>query len=90
MEDIKILKEGNLYTIILDDQTIKTKVTEQFLEDFKLLGILPEEGTEEEIQQALENYLIQGAKQYVEKGLNKPKTLRQELEQEDLEELENY
>jgi len=69
-----VLEDDGYYKITLHGETIiHTAVSEKLLQDLKLMQIIPEHGTSEEIQQSLEAYLIRAAKEFVSKELHKKK-----------------
>ncbi|MCK9574682.1 MAG: hypothetical protein WC979_00155 [Candidatus Pacearchaeota archaeon] len=71
-DDYKIvLEEDGYYKITLEGETIiHTKVSAKLIEDFTLMGILPENATEAEQQKAIQAYLIRAAKEFVSKQLH--------------------
>lgn len=68
------LEEDGYYKITLNGETIiHTKVSEKLLNDLKLWGLIPADGSKEEEQKSIEAYLIRAAKEFISKELHKKK-----------------
>lgn len=67
------LEDDGYYKITIGNDIIRTKISDRFIEDIKLMGILPANATTEESTKVLEGYLIAAAKQFLQQNLNKIK-----------------
>lgn len=72
--DYKIFKEDDgYYVITLEEETlIRTKPSDAFIGDLIMMQLLPPQD-DPGFNEALESYLIRGAKEFVSKGLHKYK-----------------